>query len=105
MSRVLPEEPWIKTTSGPSPITTRIYDVAGAFNVDVSCGGAVVHPGDVVVCDFSGVLAMPADEAEAVIDWARGKQQAEPATHEALKAGTMLGERSGASAKVLAKLG
>lgn len=89
---------------GPSPITTRLYDVAGAFNVDVSCGGAVVHPGDVVVCDFSGVLAMPVGEAEADIDWALGKQEAEPATHAAIKEGALLGERTGASAKVMAKL-
>ncbi|MEM6467242.1 MAG: RraA family protein, partial [Pseudomonadota bacterium] len=27
---------------GPSPITTRLYDIGGAFNVDVSIGGAVV---------------------------------------------------------------
>lgn len=89
---------------GPSPITTRLYDVGGAFNVDVACGGAVVHPGDLVVCDFSGALVMPTDEAEADIDWALGKQESEPGTHRALMEGAMLGERSGASAKVTARL-
>lgn len=90
---------------GVSPITTRLHDVGGAFNVDVSCGGAVVHPGDVVVADPSGVLVMPVDEAEADIDWALGKQQAEPETHNLLMAGEKLGERSGASAMVARKLG
>jgi len=88
---------------GPSPITTRIYDIGGAFNVDVSIGGAVVHPGDVVLCDHSGVLAMPAAEAEADIDWALGKQAAEPASHKAFMEGALLGDKSGATAKVLAK--
>ena len=90
---------------GPSPVTTRIYDIGGAFNVDVSIGGAVVHPGDVVVCDFSGVLAMPPEEAEADIDWALDKQASEPASHKAFMEGTLLGDKSGASAKVRAKLG
>ena len=88
---------------GPSPVTTRLYDVGGAFNVDVSIGGAVVHPGDLIVCDVSGVLAMPAQEAEADVDWALGKQESEPKLHEALKQGAMLGDRSGASAKVNAR--
>lgn len=90
---------------GPSPITTRLYDVGGSFNVDIACAGAVVHPGDVVVCDPSGVLVMPPGEAEADIDWALGKQAAEPAGHEAMRRGELLGERSGASAMVKAKLG
>lgn len=90
---------------GASPITTRLYDVGGCFNVDVSCGGAVVHPGDIVVCDASGVLVMPPDEAQADIDWALGKQAAEPEGHKALMAGAALGEKSGASAMVAAKKG
>ena len=89
---------------GPSPITTRLYDIGGSFNVDIACGGAVVHPGDVVVCDASGVLVMPPHEAEADIDWALAKQAAEPAAHRALEQGQALGERSGASAMVEASL-
>ncbi len=88
---------------GASPITTRLYDVGGSFNVDVACGGAVVHPGDIVVCDPSGVLVMPPHDAEADIDWALAKQAAEPEGHRALLAGAKLGERSGASAMVEAK--
>lgn len=89
---------------GPSPITTRLLDIGGAFNVDVACGGAVVHPGDVVVCDVSGVLAMPVDEAQSDIDWALGKQADEPTIHAALKNGEFLGSRSGASSMVEKKM-
>jgi regulator of RNase E activity RraA len=89
---------------GVAPITTRLYNVGGSFNVDVACGGAVVHPGDLVVADPCGVLVMPADEAEDDIDWALGKQAAEPDAHRQMLAGARLGERSGASALVEAKL-
>lgn len=90
---------------GPAPITTRLLDIGGSFNVDIACGGAVVHPGDVVVCDASGVLIMPPDEADADIDWALDKQASEPGSHQALKRGEKLGDRSGASRMVQAKLG
>lgn len=89
---------------GVAPVTTRLYDVGGAFNVDIACGGAVVHPGDLVVADPSGVLVMPVAEAEADIDWALGKQAAEPEGHQRLMAGERLGDRSGATAMVEAKM-
>jgi regulator of RNase E activity RraA len=89
---------------GPSPITTRLYDIGGWFNVDIACGGAVVHPGDVIVCDFGGVVVMPPGDAEADIDWALGKQAAEPESHRAMEQGKLLGSISGASAMVEAKL-
>jgi regulator of RNase E activity RraA len=88
---------------GPAPITTRLYDIGGSFNVPISCGGAVVLPGDLVIADMSGVLVLPPDEAEADVDWALGKQAAEPAGHEKLLAGAKLGAMSGASAMVEAK--
>jgi len=64
-----------------------------------------IDPGDVVIADFSGVLVMPPGEAEADADWALSKQAAEPESHAALLTGEKLGERSGASAMVRAKLG
>ena len=90
---------------GTAPITTRLYDVGGSFNVPVSIGGAVVNPGDVVIADFSGVLAMPADDAESDVDWALAKQAAEPDGHKRFLAGERIGDITGASAKVAAKLG
>jgi len=89
---------------GAAPITTRLYNVGGSFNVPVCCGGAVVNPGDVVVADFSGVLILPPGEAEADIDWALGKQAAEPGGHQRMMAGELIGELSGASRMVEEKL-
>lgn len=89
---------------GTAPITTRLYNIGGSFNVPVCIGGAVVNPGDVVIADFSGVLIMPPGEADADVDWALAKQSAEPADHERVLAGERLGDLTGASAKVTTKL-
>ena len=89
---------------GPSPITTRVYGIGGAFNTPITCGGAMVHPGDAVVADESGVLFLPPDVAEAAADWALAKQSGEPATHVRLRSGEKLGDISGATRIVLAKL-
>ena len=88
---------WCK---GTSPITTRIYNIGGSFNVPISIGGSVVNPGDLVIADFSGVLIMPENEAEIDIDWALGKQKAEPSTHKKLFDGEYIGDLSGASSLV-----
>ena len=88
---------WCK---GTSPITTRIYNIGGSFNVPISIGGSVVNPGDLVIADFSGVLVMPENEAEIDIDWALGKQKAEPSTHKKLFDGEYIGDLSGASSLV-----
>ena len=39
----------------------------GDINVAVSIGGAVVHPGDIVVGDADGLVFVPPDQAEAVL--------------------------------------
>ena len=85
---------WCK---GASPITTRIYNIGGSFNIPVSIGGSVVNPGDVVIADFSGVLVMPLKEAEDDLDWALSKQKSEPSAHKKLFDGELIGDMSGAS--------
>ena len=86
---------------GMAPITTRLYDLGGILNGPVSIGGAVVMPGDAVLCDDTGVLVLPPGEAEAearraIETQARGLQM-----QEKVAAGARLGELSGASATVL----
>ncbi|WP_275943744.1 RraA family protein [Gluconacetobacter tumulisoli] len=91
--------------AGIAPITTRLYDLGGRMNVPVSIGGAVVQPGDYVLADESGVLVLPAAEAEAEARRAL-EVQARGKANEAMirKREVKLGERSGASAKVEAGL-
>jgi regulator of RNase E activity RraA len=86
---------------GMAPITTRIYDLGGALNRPVSIGGAVVMPGDAVLCDDTGVLILPPGEAEAEARRAIEKQESGLTSQERVKHGAKLGELSGASKKVL----
>lgn len=87
---------------GLAPITTRLYDLGGRLNQPISVGGVVVTPGDAVLCDESGVLVLPAAEAEAEAREAIARQERGRATEAKVAAGAKLGELSGATAKVLA---
>jgi regulator of RNase E activity RraA len=87
---------------GLAPITTRLYDLGGRLNYPVAIGGAVVMPGDAVLCDESGVLVLGPHEAEAEARQAIARQESGLATQAKVAAGAKLGELSGASAKVRA---
>lgn len=93
---------WCK---GISPITTRSYDIGGAINIPVSCGNTVVMPGDAVLADESGVLVIPKDEVAAEAQKAIEIQARGKAREAQVREGqAKLGDLSGATAKVLAKL-
>jgi regulator of RNase E activity RraA len=62
-------------------------DGPGEINVTISVGGMVVHPGDIIVGDQDGLLAIPQDGVEALIDKARGVLEAEAETMRAMKEG------------------
>lgn len=87
---------------GLAPITTRLYDLGGRLNRPVSVGGVAVMPGDAVLCDESGVLVLPPEEAEEEARRAIARQEAGQVTQDRVAQGAKLGELSGASAKVLA---
>lgn len=48
---------------GLSPITTNLQGLSGEVNVTVQCGGAVVHPGDLIFGDADGVVVIPPNRA------------------------------------------
>jgi 4-hydroxy-4-methyl-2-oxoglutarate aldolase len=89
---------------GLSPITTRLYDLGGAMNLPVACGGVAVNPGDAVLADESGVLVLPRAEVRSIAQEAIARQQRGGDREQQIRAGAKLGELSGATAKVLAKL-
>jgi len=62
-------------------------DGPGEINVTVSVGGMVVNPGDIIVGDQDGLLAIPQDDALALIDKARAVLEAEAETMRAMKEG------------------
>ena len=91
---------------GLSPITTRLYDIGGAINMPVSCGNAVIMPGDAVLADESGVLVLPPTEVASEAQRAIDRQTAGKAREAEMRDGKRkLGEASGATVKVMAKLG
>jgi len=62
-------------------------DGPGAINVFVTVGGMPVQPGDIVVGDQDGIVAMSPEEAPAVIEKARAQHAAEEATIRAIREG------------------
>jgi len=86
---------------GMAPITTRIYDLGGALNRPVSIGGAVVMPGDAVLCDDTGVLVLPVGEAEEEARRAIERQASGLKSQDRVKHGEKLGDLSGATTKIL----
>ncbi|MND54553.1 4-hydroxy-4-methyl-2-oxoglutarate aldolase [compost metagenome] len=90
---------------GLSPITTRLYDLGGGFNIPVSCGGAVVMPGDAILADECGVLVIPRDEVRAVSEEALKRQDTGKKREASVRDKVQkLGDMTGATAKVMAKL-
>ena len=53
-----------------------------SINVPITCGGVVVHPGDMIVADEIGVTVVPRDELETVLMLAREQAEREEATRQ-----------------------
>lgn len=84
---------------GTTMLTTKLHGIdAGGVNVPVTCGGAVVQPGDVVLADANGVLVVPLETLERVVDIALSDDAEEPELVDNLRAGKRLGDLTGASA-------
>lgn len=62
-------------------------DGPGEINVPVTVGGMRVNPGDVIIGDDDGVVAIPPGEARAVAEATRKKAAAEAATLQSIAQG------------------
>jgi 4-hydroxy-4-methyl-2-oxoglutarate aldolase len=60
---------------------------AGEFQVPIQCGGAIVHPGDWVVGDEDGVVVVPQERLESVIEAAKRLAVVEKNIEEAVAKG------------------
>ncbi|KRW95635.1 RraA family protein [Paracoccus sp. MKU1] len=63
-------------------------DGPGEINVPIALDGMVIHPGDLMLGDSDGVLAVPFEAAEEVYARTAAKQEAETKQMAAIEAGT-----------------
>ena len=63
-------------------------DGPGEINVAIALDGMVIQPGDLIVGDGDGLLCVPYDDVEAVIEATRAKNAAEQKTMSNIAAGT-----------------
>ena len=61
----------------------------GEINVPINMGGMAVNPGDIVVGDADGLVAIPQDQAERVLKSAQGILAKETAAMKEIEAGTV----------------
>jgi RraA family protein len=61
----------------------------GEINVPVMMGGAPVNPGDIIVGDADGLVAVPQDQAERILKSAQGILAMETAMMKEIEAGTV----------------
>ncbi len=74
-----------------------IADVPGSINIDVTCGGVGVQPGDLIVGELDGVIAIPRASLEALIGPAEDRNRRLEEAGRALAAsrGTLFDLRGG----------
>lgn len=55
-------------SKGQSNLTTKICGFKGDVNVPVCCGGTVVNPGDLILANSDGIVVVPYDFADKIIE-------------------------------------
>ena len=68
-----------------SPVNFTAKMTVMAHEVPIACGGVPVHPGDVVLADWDGVVIIPQEHAAAVLEKALEKESAEQALRERIR--------------------
>jgi 4-hydroxy-4-methyl-2-oxoglutarate aldolase len=73
-----------------SQLSSRLEPIE--VNVAITCGGALVDPGDIVLADEIGVVVVPRAEAPEVLLRARKQAEVEEQTRELIRAGKSIEE-------------
>lgn len=80
---------WCK---GRSPLTTKQGKNGGSVNKQINCAGVAINPGDIILADENGVLALSREEITRLLDQALQIQSQEPLIIEKLKQGISLAD-------------
>lgn len=67
-----------------------VKETLGEVNVPITCGGRTVNPGDIVVGDADGVVVIPKDSAEPVLEKAEAISANEEKVMERVRRGETL---------------
>jgi regulator of RNase E activity RraA len=79
-------------TAGIKPVDSKGRGIVVDYNIPVQCGGIIVTPGDLIVGDFDGIVAIPADLINETINLAREKISKENHSRQDLLEGAYLAE-------------
>ena len=78
--------------TGTSNLTTKFLGSGGEVNMDISCGGVVVHPGDVIMADENGVLCLRPFEIDTLLDTALKDEEEEVSLRRDIREGKSVQE-------------
>ncbi|MBV8818554.1 MAG: RraA family protein [Acidobacteriaceae bacterium] len=76
--------------TGVKPVDSNGRGIVTAYNVPVECGEVVVNPGDFIFADFDGVVVVPKDSVEEVLQMAADKVRRENSSRKELMEGKYL---------------
>jgi regulator of RNase E activity RraA len=76
--------------SGMKPVDSRGRGLVVDYNIPVECGGVTVTPGDLIVADFDGVVAVPSGVVQEVVSLATEKVSRENSSRSELMNGKYL---------------